>query len=457
MIFFNGINPRTGGYLVPPVEESELLELLSESATGLPGKVKSTEESALRDHLHRKLPNAGLPVAVNENDPAAAGWGIVFHENEQPELIKSAEELIKHRKTMVPDHHLKILTYRSGQTVNKWLAEHGVGSGHVDPAKVPYYLLLVGEPEKIPFSFSQRLGLEYRVGRLPFDEPWQLANYTRSLIRHERHEGGSRSTDVLVFAPEHDAATELSARYLADPLAQQFANRMSLQSLRREEATKYHLLELLRAGAARCLFSASHGLGLDAGDERQTAEQGAIVCPRDTSVAKPLTTDDYFSAKDLSPEIDLTGTMLFCFACFSAATPSVDRFFRRKGQALPLAPKSFFSALPIQMLVNPGGAALAVAGHIDRAWGCSILNEKSDPLLLPFDNALSRALKGIPCGQMLKDFYDRYASYSIELTDLLETRDLGGNVPDRELFFAWTRRNDAGGYILLGDPAARLL
>jgi len=85
------------------------------------------------------------------------------------------------------------------------------------------------------------------------------------------------------------------------------------------------------------------------------------------------------------------------------------------------------------------------------------VNERSDELLIPFENALLRPLNGRPTGQALKDFYDKYASYSIELTDLMDTRELGGDLDPKELVLAWARRNDAGGYILLGDPAARIL
>jgi hypothetical protein len=448
MIHFNGINPRTGSYLVPPIAEQDLLELLDPAGPG--------DRTELRSYLHRKLPNAGLPSILNEYDPAEAGWGIIFHENEQRESIDAARLLIEHRKETVPEEHLKVLSYRTGQSTNKWLAEQGVGSGHIDPAKVPYYLLIVGDPENIPFAFSQRLGLEYRVGRLPFHEPWQLTNYVSSLICHEKGEAQARPKDLFVFAPEHDPATQLSCRYLAEPLVARFNDRLPVDALLRNGASKNKLIERLRAGPPRFIFSASHGLGLEADDEAQSSQQGALVCSRSSISEKPLTPEDYFGAIDISDDMDLTGTMAFFFACFSAATPSHDRFFRRNGNPQPLAKESFFSALPRRMLAKPSGAALAVIGHIDRAWGCSILNERSDMLLIPFENALARVLDGKPCGHALNDFYDRYASYSIELTDLLETRELGGNVDDREIVFAWTRRNDAGGYVFLGDPAARL-
>jgi len=52
-------------------------------------------------------------------------------------------------------------------------------------------------------------------------------------------------------------------------------------------------------------------------------------------------------------------------------------------------------------------------------------------------------------------FNDRNAQYSGRLAELLE--DAGfGSVSESALASAWLLRNDAQGYVLLGDPAVRL-
>ena len=40
---------------------------------------------------------------------------------------------------------------------------------NVDPTCVPYYLLVVGCPARIPFGFCRELSVEYAVGLLSFD------------------------------------------------------------------------------------------------------------------------------------------------------------------------------------------------------------------------------------------------------------------------------------------------
>jgi hypothetical protein len=447
MIYLNGINPKTGNYLIPPIRADDLLEWVAGYDEG--------DQTGFRSYLHRRDAVAGLPDGVDENNPAEAGWGIVFHEKEDPEIVDALQPLIEHRKNQIPGQRIRVLRYRKGQNLNRWLAGCGVGSGHIDPEKVPFYLLVIGDPEVIPLSFSQRLGMEYRVGRLSFDRIGDYGNYIDSLIRFEREEAKKRATDLLVFAPSHDPATELSCDHLAEPLARKMKDRLCVDQLLREDATKAGLLDRLRTGAPKLLFSASHGLALDLEDEDQAGQQGALLCQR--MRPGPLVADDFLSAADITPDLDLTGMTAFFFACFSAATPSYDRFFRKRGAPQKLAKKSFFSALPLRLLSKPRGAALAVLGHIDRAWGFSIVNERSDELLIPFGNALTRPLNGKPSGQALRDFYDRYASFSIELTDLIDTWELGGDVDPKDLVLAWARRNDAGGYILLGDPAVRIV
>ena len=56
----------------------------------------------------------------------------------------------------------------------------------------------------------------------------------------------------------------------------------------------------------------------------------------------------------------------------------------------------------------------------------------------------------------MKDFYERYAALSTTLASTLEEIGFGAKVSDAELAATWIERNDAEGYLLLGDPAVRL-
>ena len=75
---------------------------------------------------------------------------------------------------------------------------------------------------------------------------------------------------------------------------------------------------------------------------------------------------------------------------------------------------------------------------------------------MPFQNGIGRILLGQPVGYAMKDFNERFAALSASLSGLLEEIDFGAQVSDQELATNWIERNDAEGYAIIGDPAARL-
>ena len=96
---------------------------------------------------------------------------------------------------------LKELDYIAGESRRRWLARHGVAAGNVDPTCVPFYLLVVGCPGKIPFGFCRELSVEYAVGLLSFDTPAEYAAYAASVVAAEANELRPRSRQVTFFAP----------------------------------------------------------------------------------------------------------------------------------------------------------------------------------------------------------------------------------------------------------------
>jgi hypothetical protein len=107
------------------------------------------------------------------------------------------------------------------------------------------------------------------------------------------------------------------------------------------------------------------------------------------------------------------------------------------------------------MLGRPAGGALAVVGHVERAWGTSYLGPRQSQQLAVFEGAVERLLKGQPVGLAMEYFNGRYAALSSELTSILD--NVHWQKPDPyELAKLWTANNDARGYIIVGDPAVRL-
>ncbi len=93
---------------------------------------------------------------------------------------------------------------------------------------------------------------------------------------------------------------------------------------------------------------------------------------------------------------------------------------------------------------------------MERAWSYSITSKKTGPQIQAFQNAVKAILAGIPVGHAMKDFNERYAALSTRQSQLLEDVGFGAQVSDKELATNWAWRNDAEGYVIIGDPAVRL-
>jgi hypothetical protein len=458
-IHLNGINALTGEYLVPPMSFDDA----GRCAGGAPPP--PPERTGWLRRLAKRFGSIlGLPADVDPHDLAQTGWGVVFAQDTPPE-VRDALKPLTDRRGEQAKHLFRVLDYKPGEAREGWLARFKAHGSDVNPTAVPYYLLLVGNPEQIPFEFQYLLDIDYAVGRVAFDTPGEYARYAEAVVRHETGTS-SAAREVFYWGTRHpmDRATQLSADKLIGPLsggespvAQKYgyASRCELAA----GATKAKLLDALHsASPPAVLFTACHGLGgWPKGDPRQRAANGALLC-QDWPGFGAVEPRHYLAAADLEPAAKLDGTVAVVFACYGAGTPRYDAFLTNPaGGPVEIAAAPFVAALPQRLLSHPSGPALAVVGHVERAWGYSLEAKGAGAQIQPFRNLLARLLKGEPVGCATVDFSQRFVTYSADLLSRLDPSSPGAKrAADPELVRAWVERNDAQSYVVLGDPAARL-
>lgn len=466
LVYLNGIDPDTGNYALRPMSLDDLAK-----------RVRARPVEPTLAEQRGKVPRSfAVPFGVDLTKLADVGWGIIFPEGCSKKIRDALEPLIEHRKKQAGDL-LKVLDLKKGEQMRDWYSRHGIAIGTLDAAAVPYYLLLVGPPTAIPFEFEYLISVEYAVGRLGFDSPADYAAYAKSVIAYETVKKVPNSKEIVYWGTQHpgDPATNLSAQMLIDPLANGLPGSAGSAKtavharvgygrklFSGDKAVRDALIDTLHARKPpAALFTASHGISVKSGKKNQVSDNGALLC-QDWQGFGSVKRGDYLAASDVDDDANVRGMVAFLFACFGAGTPDTDQFLMDLAQAngAPLlAPKPFIASLPTRLLAHPNGSALAVIGHIDRAWSFSIQPTKSaEGHIGPFYNSLCFILDGCPVGHAIaQQFGQRFSALSTAiLSGIAPTVPSALRPSDRDLVNFWLERNDAQNYVVLGDPAVRI-
>jgi hypothetical protein len=473
-IFLNGINGSTGQSL----DDFQLTtELLANVA-----RKKRISESELRDAKIRKMQNQrssyhfGVAENIDIADLAQAGWGIIFPAilaQDQVDALKDALkpllELRREQASRINSNFYKEfigpeLGYLAGESKSDFLKRFGRGPGVANPELgVPFYLLIVGSPEEIPFAFQYQLDMQYGVGRIHFEQQESYAIYARSIVAAEKGQI-SREKSAVFFGTSHDRPTGLSSRYLVNGLAEKLAaqhNDWNIRLVEPPQATKPTISGLLGgAETPAMLFSASHGMGFNLDDSRLLPHTGSLLCQDFINYSSgPISEKFYFSADDIPSNANVSGTLAFFFACYGAGSPRTDNFYRLAlgEEEKVIAPYSFISQLPLKLLSHPKGGALGVFAHIDRAWAYSFLwdNDLAVADIETFRSMLSALLNGKPAGAASDYFGARYGDIAIMLNEELDETS-SEHQDEFKIAWWWTFNHDARNYTFIGDPAVRL-
>jgi hypothetical protein len=222
LLFFNGIDVTTGAYDRPPMSGAELWRIIKGE--------ESPEDLAELRFRYLGYQSKGRSLLFGGLDPTKleeSGWGVIFASDADPAVKEALSELLKWREKQAGSYYYVYDGsdgHRQGENKTEFLARHGVRPGPAEPAKAPYYLLIVGSPDRIPYSFQTQLDLQYAVGRIHFATLDEYANYARSVVTAESGKVKLPRTGAFFGAANPDDwATSLSAEQLVGPLFEKFS------------------------------------------------------------------------------------------------------------------------------------------------------------------------------------------------------------------------------------------
>jgi hypothetical protein len=449
LLLFNGIDPRAGTPLRRPLPWEEVAPLAPRGEIDL--------------RTRAPLPHVDL------RDLSQAGWGVIFAADTPPAVRSALQPLLRHRREQIgPGRQCcyRECTLKPGESYLHFLTRHGAAVGAVDPERMPYYLLLVGTPRAIPYSFQYKLDIQHGVGRLDFVHPDDYASYVRGVLRAER-KSAVRPRRAVFFGPRHpeDAATRLAVEKLLQPLADELEGEAppgwTVERYLGAEATRDRLGRLLGGEATpSLLFVAGHGLGLPAGDPLQPRYQGALLC-QDWPGQGPVREEQCFAAEDVGAAAELQGLIGFFFSCYSAGTTRQGSFSHLDPESEPaVTPEDSVAGLPRRLLGHPEASALAFIGHVDQAWDCSFhrQQEGAGGQIQVFAAALAQLMQEYPVGAAMELFGQCHAELAAHLAYQLEGLLGYGETAElqAERTAVWLAHHDARNYVVLGDPAVRL-
>lgn len=460
LVFFNGVRPD-GRYLQPPISEEELAERLL-------AQPPDWHLPRVEDPRGTEDPTRAPIYGVDPDKLEEAGWGVIFPAGVDGRIKRALRDLLDRRAEQAgserEERYRDDLVYYEGESYDDFLCRYRVPPGPANPDKLPYYLLLVGGPEEIPFEFQFDLDQQYAVGRLDFERIEDYATYARNVVACEKQR--RRHTPEISFfgvKNPNDRTTPRLVKELLQPLADRLGETLSsqrtpgwkLRTILGEEATKHRLLELLGGKETPAvLFTAGHGLAFEHGDERQLAQQGALICSEWPGEEAEVRPEYYVTAEDIPDDAQLQGLIVFHFACYGAGSRAQDTFLNDDGEYEEQALHPFVSRLPRRLLAHPKGA-LAVIGHVDKAWTSSFsLNDTGQPEV--FNSVLRCLLDGKPVGAATEYFGQLHGDLATKLEEQSERMEsLGPNGRNR---FARLRlaNRDARNFVVLGDPAVRV-
>jgi hypothetical protein len=411
------------------------------------------------------------------------GWGVIAPRGAEGDRLLALVRPLIERRAEEQDAEVPVYRVPPDLTAPQavaWLDHKLVGNEY--HGDIPGYLLMLGRPDQVSFDLQQVLGSAFCVGRLGFDAEADYAAYADKLVRGER--APPRLPRAVYFtARDGTPATELGHHRLmqpciADAQEQRAAGKLAASELVaiEEDDPARGVDRLLAAAAASpggLLFSCSHGAGAPRTGWSELAHQRAL------QGAPCLGGGEHLTAELVAKAPFVPGGIWLLFACFGAGTPrhsayhhwlarlqEIGEHEEELAAVLRSLPREgeppFLAATAQAALANPAGPT-ALIGHLDLAWsyGFQDLTKMSHgERHRRFHELVAQLLKGTRIGLALGGSLLRARNQMrTEVTIAADAEARAGDTPEEQRIrtgHRWMALQDLDGYVVLGDPAARL-
>jgi len=397
-------------------------------------------------------------------DPQKIVWSYIVHtyDDDYDQIIKAVTPLGEFHDMENPQDPLEFACENDFQW-SRWIKNN---INKKDPEQIPTHILIVANPEQIPFGFQSRLSKRAKIGRICFDEIKHYENYVNKVTTLSKTPPPNLKKHASFFATNYGKkdVTWYSFNELATPLKQYLDDKNIPADMAELECmTHSSLVKKLKTTDSALVFFAGHGIG-NVTKENQKDLQGAFCCQDWINTRKD---SELFTACDVPDEPFLEGSMFINFSCFGYGTPKEDDIvkFSTTGDRTrkTLSEESFVAALPKKLLAHPRGP-IGYIGHSNSLYLSGFYtknatipdDQKRD--ISAFLHMLAYLFKKDTLGKSIEYMNDMAGEEADRFSDSV-LRFQGGD-KTRETKFeiaeSFFQSHDIDNYLLFGDPAIKL-
>ncbi|TFY85147.1 hypothetical protein DYL59_26520 [Pseudomonas kairouanensis] len=401
------------------------------------------------------------------------GWGLVLPDSddwtdEQKAQAADAPECVK--ALLVQRGNAPVFRYRSelantGQ-LRRYFADkspadpHLAGDRGIGDYKVPRYLLIIGSPKEIPWSFQYRLQTDAFVGRLDLDKAG-LENYINGLLNH--WPGNTRHFDTPVVWAVNHGHPDISY-LMAKTIAKRVSDTLTGYGftpayLTDEQARLQSFYQALKQAQPAFVLTTSHGATFPLDSPAQLAAQLGLLVDVDQSL---------LNVQMLQQHWNPSGAIWYAHACCSAGADKPSEFRglvdpqsslgEMLGKVAEIGPCT--ASLPRTLLgaKQPLGAFV---GHVEPTFDWTLRDPDTGQVLVQqmIVNPLTRALHANPrqpIGMAIDGYYSAVAGYLLEHSNGVKAYN--NHKPDAvaKMLKAKLLAMDRLAMVTLGDPTVCL-